>query len=205
MAQPTTVVFDIGNVLLRWDPRNLYRKHLRRRGADGVVPRQRLHDRLEHRAGSRPRLGRGGGASRQGSSRARDAHPRLPRALARDRLRRHRGQRGAPAAPARGRRAELLHHQFLRSRSSCEAQQRFPFLVGLRRHHRLGRRAPPEARSRDLPAPARPLRPEGGATASSSTIPRPMWKAARAVGMHAIHYVEPMDLAAELRGYGFPV
>ncbi|MGO4706067.1 HAD family hydrolase [Microvirga sp. 2MCAF38] len=24
--QPTTVVFDIGNVLLRWDPRNLYRK-----------------------------------------------------------------------------------------------------------------------------------------------------------------------------------
>jgi 2-haloacid dehalogenase len=24
--QPTTVVFDIGNVLLRWDPRNLYRR-----------------------------------------------------------------------------------------------------------------------------------------------------------------------------------
>ena len=24
--KPTTVVFDIGNVLLRWDPRNLYRK-----------------------------------------------------------------------------------------------------------------------------------------------------------------------------------
>ncbi|MCG7393316.1 HAD family phosphatase [Microvirga sp. ACRRW] len=26
MRQPTTVVFDIGNVLLRWDPRNLYRR-----------------------------------------------------------------------------------------------------------------------------------------------------------------------------------
>ena len=25
-SAPTTVVFDIGNVLLRWDPRNLYRK-----------------------------------------------------------------------------------------------------------------------------------------------------------------------------------
>ncbi len=25
IRQPTTVVFDIGNVLLRWDPRNLYR------------------------------------------------------------------------------------------------------------------------------------------------------------------------------------
>lgn len=25
-SQPTTVVFDIGGVLLRWDPRNLYRK-----------------------------------------------------------------------------------------------------------------------------------------------------------------------------------
>ena len=25
MSKPTTVVFDIGNVLLRWDPRNLYR------------------------------------------------------------------------------------------------------------------------------------------------------------------------------------
>lgn len=25
-ARPTTVVFDIGNVLLQWDPRNLYRK-----------------------------------------------------------------------------------------------------------------------------------------------------------------------------------
>lgn len=24
--RPTTVVFDIGNVLIRWDPRNLYRK-----------------------------------------------------------------------------------------------------------------------------------------------------------------------------------
>ncbi|HEX2552462.1 MAG TPA: HAD family phosphatase [Microvirga sp.] len=26
MSAPTTVVFDIGNVLLRWNPRNLYRK-----------------------------------------------------------------------------------------------------------------------------------------------------------------------------------
>ena len=24
MNEPTTLVFDIGNVLLRWDPRNLY-------------------------------------------------------------------------------------------------------------------------------------------------------------------------------------
>lgn len=28
MARPTTVVFDIGNVLIGWDPRNLYRKLL---------------------------------------------------------------------------------------------------------------------------------------------------------------------------------
>jgi 2-haloacid dehalogenase len=26
LRRPTTVVFDVGNVLLRWDPRNLYRK-----------------------------------------------------------------------------------------------------------------------------------------------------------------------------------
>ena len=27
MRQPSTVIFDIGNVLVRWDPRNLYRQH----------------------------------------------------------------------------------------------------------------------------------------------------------------------------------
>jgi len=26
MGKPTTVVFDVGNVLLRWDPRHLYRR-----------------------------------------------------------------------------------------------------------------------------------------------------------------------------------
>ena len=34
---------------------------------------------------------------------------------------------------------------------------------------------------------------------------KPNVDAARDVGMHAIHCVEPIDLAAELRGYGFPV
>ena len=30
-------------------------------------------------------------------------------------------------------------------------------------------------------------------------------EAARAIGMHTIHYAEPLDLAAALRGHGIPV
>lgn len=43
------VVFDIGNVLLRWNPRNLFRKVVRGRGRYGSLSRDGLRDGLGRR------------------------------------------------------------------------------------------------------------------------------------------------------------
>ena len=43
MPAPTTVVFDIGNVLLRWDPRHLYRKLLPEDEIDAFLAEVDLH------------------------------------------------------------------------------------------------------------------------------------------------------------------
>ena len=163
MGKPTTVVFDVGNVLLRWDPRHLYRTHLRRRGADGVVPRQCLHARLESRAGPGPRLGRGGGASRRRIIRRtrphiRAFHERWDETVSGV----VRGPCRPAAAPARGGRAELLHHQFLRPEiravagSATRSSSGFDGIV-VSGDERLLKPDPAIYRSA-----ARPLRPQGG-------------------------------------------
>ena len=107
---------------------------------------------------------------------ARAADPRLPRALGRDRLGRVRGPCRPAAAPARGGRAELLHHEFLRPeiRPGAGALSRsssgFDGIV-VSGDERLLKPDPAIYR----PA-ARPLWPRRRRIASSSTIRRPMWK-----------------------------
>ena len=71
--------------------------------------------------------------------------------------------------------------------------------LGLRRHRRLGRRAPPEARSGHLPTAPRPLWPRRRSDCVFIDDSKANVEGAREVGMHAIHFVEPIDLAAELR------
>ena len=58
------VVFDIGNVLLRWDPRFLYPQGVRRRGAHGAFPRDRLFVELDPVARRPRRLRNGDRAAR---------------------------------------------------------------------------------------------------------------------------------------------
>ena len=54
--RPPTVVFDLGGVLIDWDPRYLYRKLMAEDEVDAVPRRGRLL-RVEPRAGRRRPLG----------------------------------------------------------------------------------------------------------------------------------------------------
>ena len=67
---PTIVVFDVGNVLLRWDPRHLYRKIFDDAERMEWFLANVCTPAMEPRAGPRPRLGRGGGAARRAAPRA---------------------------------------------------------------------------------------------------------------------------------------
>ena len=85
-----------------------------------------------------------------------------------------------------------MHHQLLAPKFA-EAWLRFPFLAGFDGIVVSGDEHAAEARSGDLPPAPRPLRPEGRTIACSSTIRRANVEGARAVGMHAIHFAEPID------------
>ena len=57
MSEIRHIVFDIGKVLVHYDPDLPFSRLYPRRGRAALVLRQCLHPRLEHRAGSRPHLG----------------------------------------------------------------------------------------------------------------------------------------------------
>ena len=193
-------MFDVGNVLLRWDPRHLYRTIFDDEGemewflSDVCTPHWNIEqDRGRDWDEAVALLAKDFPATRVP---IRAFHERWEETVSGT----DRGQRRAAGAPARRPGAELLHHEFLGAQIRTLAG---PLSVprGLRRHHRVGRRANPEARARDLQSAPRALWPEAGDCVfiddSKANV-----EGARAVGMHAIHFVEPMDLAAELRTFG---
>ena len=61
MTEIRHIVFDVGKVLVHYDPHQAYYDLIPDAAERDGVPARRLHERLEPRAGPRPRLGGGGG------------------------------------------------------------------------------------------------------------------------------------------------
>jgi hypothetical protein len=149
MTKPTKVVFDIGNVLLRWDPRNLYRrifddeKQMEWFLAHVCTPDWNVEQ------------DRGRDWDEAVALLVKD-HPKHETQIRAF----HERWDETVSGVFEDHVAELLHHEFLRPQIRSGAGA-LPVPVGLRRHHRLRRRAPAEARSGHLPSPARPLWAQG--------------------------------------------
>ena len=166
-----------------------------------MVPRRCLHAGLEHRAGPRAATGTRRWLFSEGSSR-------------------RTSRRSAPSTSAGTRPSRACSRTMSSCCSACarpgvpnycitnfsSAQIRpvagaLSLPLGLRRHRRVGRRASPEARSGHLQLLLDRYGLKPG-TASSSTISKANVEGARAVGMHAIHFVEPMDSPPNCGAYG---
>jgi 2-haloacid dehalogenase len=200
---PTTVVFDVGNVLLRWDPRNLYRKLF--------DDEQRMEWFLAHVCTSDWNL-------EQDRGRAWDEavallvarHPDHEPAIRAFHERWHETVSGVFEENV----ALLKRLQEAGVPTYCitnfsapkfrEAQERFPFLASF-----LGTVVSGDERLvKPDPAIYRLLLDRYGLVAEECVFidDSPANVAgARAVGMDAIHYAEPMDLGAELRRSGLHV
>ncbi|HEV2557523.1 MAG TPA: HAD family phosphatase [Microvirga sp.] len=200
---PTTVVFDVGNVLLRWDPRNLYRKLF--------DDEQRMEWFLANVCTSDWNL-------EQDRGRAWDEavallvarHPDHEPAIRAFHERWHETVSGVFEENV----ALLKRLQEAGVPTYCitnfsvpkfrEAQARFPFLASF-----LGTVVSGDERLvKPDPAIYRLLLDRYGLVAEECVFidDSPANVAgARAAGMHAIHYAEPMDLGAELGRLGLAV
>lgn len=201
--KPTTVVFDVGNVLLRWDPRNLYRtifddeaemewflstictgqwNQEQDRGRDWEEAVALLvKDYPDHETSIRAFHDRW----EETVSGAIEENVALL-----DRLR----EAGVP---------NYCITNFSSPKFSL-AQQRFPFLAAFDGIIVSG----DERLLKPEPEIYRLLLDRYGLQARDCLFiddSHANVDGARAVGMHAIHFVEPMDLAAELRAHGFAV
>jgi 2-haloacid dehalogenase len=203
MNKPTTVVFDIGNVLLRWDPRNLYRRLFDDEAemewflahvctSDWNIEQDRGRDWDEAVAllvKSHPRHER----------EIRAFHERWPETVSgtfEDNV----------ALLLRLREAGVPNYCITNfsGQKFVLAREIYPFLAGFDGVIVSG----DERLLKPDPAIYRLLLDRYGLVAQDCVFiddSRPNIEAARALGMQAIHYAEPMDLAAELRRYGFPV
>ena len=134
-----------------------------------------VHAALEHRAGSRTGLGRGGGAPDEGFPRLRGPHPGIPRPLGRNRL----GNRSTPTSRCWAACAppgcRITASRISPAPKFALSQTRYPFLAGFDGIIVSGdeRMLKPEPEIYNLLLRRYGLRP---ATAFSSTIPRPMWR-----------------------------
>jgi 2-haloacid dehalogenase len=200
--RPTAVVFDIGNVLLRWDPRNLYRKIFRDEARMEWFLREVCsHDwNLEQDRG------------RSFAEAVEKLLPRHPEWAAEIRAFDERWQEMVPGAIEENvtllRRLEAAGvplyaiTNFSREKFA-EARERFPFLGGfdgviVSAHEGLVK---PD------PAIYRLLIDRYGLAAEDCVFiddSAANAEGARQAGMRVVHYVEPMDLAAELRRIGLP-
>ncbi len=85
MTEIRHIVFDIGKVLVHYDPDLPFSRLIPDTEERQLVLRERLHVGLEHRAGSRPHLGRGRRPNCSPTpSGSRGEHPQLSPPLARD-------------------------------------------------------------------------------------------------------------------------
>lgn len=202
VRQPTKVVFDIGNVLLRWDPRNLYRKVF----ADEAKMEWFLNEICSMGWHGEQDRGRGGEEAMaelvarhpEWETEIRAFYGRWEEMFAGvfeenvavlERLR----AAGVPTYAITNYPAE----QFRLGRA------RFPFLNGFDGIVVSGeeRLMKPDRAIFELFFRRTGLEPEDCVFIDDS---RANIEAAQALGMHTIHYVEPLDLAAELRRMGLP-
>ena len=201
--RPTTVVFDVGNVLLRWDPRHLYRKvfddedwmewflaHVctpdwnieQDRGRDWDEAVTLLVERHPEHA-----------------TPIRAFHERWHETVS--------GVLEENVALLQRLRSAGVPNYCITNFSGPkfkEAQVRFPFLAAFDGVIVSGE----ERVLKPDPAIYRLLLDRYGLDAADCVFiddSKANADGARAVGMQAIHYLEPMDLAAELGRYGFPV
>lgn len=200
---PTTIVFDVGNVLLRWDPRHLYRKLF--------DDENRMEWFLSHVCTSEWNVEQDRGRDWDEAVALLVArHPDHEGPIRAFHERWHETVSGVyeenVALLERLRRAGVPNYCITNFSGPkfLEAQKRFPFLAGfdgvvVSGDERLLKPDPAIYR-RLLDRYA--LRAEDCLFIDDSGA---NVEGARAVGMHAIHYREPMDLAAELQRFGFPV
>jgi 2-haloacid dehalogenase len=203
MSKPTTVVFDIGNVLLRWDPRHLYRRIF----ADEAE----MEWFLSHVCTNEWNIeqDRGRDWDEAVTLLVKD-HPRHEGAIRAFHERWHETVSGIfeeNVAVLRRLREAGVPNYCITNFSAPKfilAKERFPFLAGFDGIIVSGdeRLLKPDPAIYHLLLDRYGLKAEDCVFIDDS---RANVEAARGVGMHAIHCVEGVDLAAELRGYGFPV
>lgn len=202
-AKPTTVVFDVGNVLLRWDPRNLYRRIFHDEAEmEWFLSNVCTHDwNVEQ--------DRGRDWDEAVALLVRD-HPRHEPAIRAFHERWDETVSGVFEENVRllGRlRAAGTPNYCITNFSGpkfVHAKQRFPFLAEFDGVIVSG----DERVLKPDPAIYRLLLSRYGLEAQDCVFiddSKANVEGARSVGMHAIHYAEPMDLAVELQRYGFAV
>jgi 2-haloacid dehalogenase len=200
---PTTVVFDVGNVLLRWDPRNLYRKIF----DDEARIEWFLSTVCTPEWNVEQDRGRDWD---EAVSLLVSRHPDHEAPIRAFHERWHETVSGTfeqnVTLLEQLRRAGVPNYCITNFSGVKfqEAQQRYPFLSGFDGAIVSG----DERLLKPDPAIYRLLLDRYGLNAedcifiddSAANV-----RGAQNVGMHAIRYLEPMDLAAELRRLGFPV
>jgi 2-haloacid dehalogenase len=200
---PTKVVFDVGNVLLRWDPRHLYRKLF--------IDEARMEWFLANvcTQGWNVEQDRGRGWD-EAVALLVERHPEHEPQIRAFHVRWHETIGGVfednVALLERLRWAGVPTYCITNFSGAkfAEAKVRFPFLAGFDGVVVSG----DERLLKPDPAIYRLLLSRYGLEASDCVFiddSRANVEAARDVGMQAIHYAEPIDLAKELQRHGFPV
>jgi 2-haloacid dehalogenase len=197
---PTTVVFDVGNVLLRWDPRNLYRKLF--------DDEARMEWFLSTICTSEWNVEQDRGRDwDEAVALLVDRHPDHETPIRAFHERWHETVSGVfeeNVALLEGLRRAGVPNYCITNFSGPkfkEAQKRYPFLAGFDGVIVSG----DERVLKPDPAIYELLLSRYGLTAGDCVFiddSKANVEGARAVGMHAVHYLEPMDLAAELERYG---
>lgn len=201
--RPDTAVWDIGNVLIRWDPRNLYRR---------LIPDEAEMERfLAEVCTDAWNLEQDRG--RTWAEAVAELTPRFPQHAALIRAYDERWEEMVPGeVPGTPEILEALRAAgvplYAITNFSVEklvlARARFPFLTRFRDVVVSGE----ERLVKPDPAIYRRLLDRNGLSAGQCVFIDDSEKnvrAAREVGMHAHHFRDAAALAAELRGLGFPV
>lgn len=201
VRNPTTVVFDVGNVLLRWDPRHLYRRIFN----DEVEMEWFLANVCTHDWNIEQDRGRDWD---EAVALLVKDHPRHEVHIRAFHERWHETVSGVIEDNVvlldRLRKAGVPNYCITNFSGPkfVLAQQRFPFLAGFDGVIVSGdeRLLKPDRAIYEL------LLARYGLDAGDCIFiddSKANVEGARSVGMHAIHYAEPMDLAAELRRHSF--
>jgi 2-haloacid dehalogenase len=202
-TSPNAVVFDVGNVLLRWDPRHLYRKIF--------DDETRMEWFLSNVCTSAWNIEQDRGRDwDEAVALLVERHPDHETPIRAFYERWHETVSGVfednVAVLERLRRAGVPTYCITNFSGAKfrEARERYPFLAGFDGAIVSG----DERLLKPDPAIYRLLLSRYGLAAEDCVFvddSAANVEGARAVGMRAVHYVDPMDLAAELRRHGFPV